>query len=42
MREGERRDFLVWYEKKKSEAFDNRLALETFCQDEVTVLRHVC
>jgi len=40
MSEGERRDFLAWYMKKKSEDFDNRFALETYCQDHVTVLRH--
>ena len=42
MNEGERRDFLAWYEKNKSEVFDNRLALETYCKDDVTVLRQAC
>jgi len=40
MSEGERRDFLAWYETKKSEIFDNSLALETYCQYDVTALRH--
>ena len=30
MREGDRRDFLALYEKKKSEVLENRLALETY------------
>jgi len=42
MSEGERRDFLAWYENKKFEVFDTRLALEIYCQDDVTVLRHAC
>ena len=39
MREDGRKEFLVWYESQKSETFDNRHALESYCQDEVTVLR---
>ena len=39
----ERREFLAWYESQKSEPiFDNRRALETYCQDDVTVLREAC
>jgi len=32
----------VWYERQKSEPFDNRRVLESYCQDDVTVLRQVC
>jgi len=39
MREDERKEFLVWYEIQKSQTFDNRHVLESYCQDEVTVLR---
>jgi hypothetical protein len=39
---GERAEFLTWYEKQKSEVFENRRELESYCQDEVTVLRHAC
>jgi len=42
MSEGETRVFLAWYENKKSEVLDNRLALETYCQYYVTVVRHAC
>ena len=40
--EEERRKFLVWYESKRSEIFDNRQVLETYCQVDVTVLRQAC
>ena len=42
MSEEERKDFLVWYENHKSEHFDNRLVLDTYCQDDVTALRQAC
>ena len=44
MSESERRDFFAWYEsqKKKGAVFDNRRVLETYCQDDVTVLRQAC
>jgi len=42
MREEERRDFLAWYESQRSETFDSRQVLETYFQDEVSVLRQVC
>jgi hypothetical protein len=42
MSESERRKFLEWYEGQKGELFDNKLVLETYCQDEVTVLRQAC
>jgi len=42
MREDERKEFLVWYESQRSETFDNRHVLESYSQDDVTVLRQVC
>jgi len=42
MWEDERKDFLVWYESQRSETFDNRHVLESYCQDDVTVLRQAC
>jgi len=42
MSEEERKEFLMWYENHKSEPFDNRRVLETYCQDDVTVLRQAC
>ena len=41
MGEGERSEFLEWYEKQES-PFDNRRVLEQYCQDDVTVLRQAC
>jgi len=41
MGEGERNEFLAWYESKES-IYDNRQALESYCQDDVTFLRQVC
>jgi len=41
MREDERKEFLVWYESQRSETFDNRQVLESYCQDDVNVLRQV-
>jgi len=41
MRE-ERREFPVWYESQRNETFDNRQVLESYCQDDVTVLRQAC
>ena len=38
MSEGERREFLAWYNEQKFKVFDNRHVLE-YCQDDVTVLR---
>jgi len=37
-----RAEFLSWYEGQRSEGFDNRNALEPYCQDDLTVLRQVC
>ena len=42
MGEEDRRDFLAWYESQKEPIFDNRRVLESYCQDDVTVLRQVC
>jgi len=39
MPENERKEFLVWYESQRSDTFDNEHVLESYCQDEVTVLR---
>jgi hypothetical protein len=42
MRDGERWEFLQWYDCQKSEIFDNRRVLEDYCQADVTVLRQAC
>ena len=42
MSESERAEFLAWYEGQRDRVFDNRLVLETYCQDDVTVLRQAC
>ena len=40
MSESERTEFLAWYKDQKAQqVFDNRHVLETYCQDDVTVLR---
>ena len=39
MSESERKEFLAWYEGQKTEVFYNRRVLETYSQDDVTVLR---
>jgi len=41
MGEGERSEFLEWYEKQEP-PFDNRRVLEQYFQDDVTVLRQAC
>jgi hypothetical protein len=38
MSEGERREFMAWYNKEKRKVFDNRRVLEQYFQDDVTVL----
>jgi len=38
---GKRREFLAWYESHEP-IFDNRRELESYCQDDVTVLREAC
>jgi len=42
MSEGERREYMVWYNEQKLKVFDSRRVLEQYCQDDVTVLRQVC
>jgi hypothetical protein len=42
MSKAERRDFLEWYEGQKAEVFNNRHVLESYCQDDVTVLLQAC
>ena len=42
MSESERKEFLAWYEGQKAKVFDNRRVLETYSQDDVTVLRQAC
>jgi hypothetical protein len=42
MAEGEKREFIAWYDEQKDEVFDNRHVLEQYCQDDVTVLRQAC
>jgi len=42
MGEEERRVFLAWYENQKEPIFDNGRVLESYCQDDVTVLRETC
>ena len=39
MREEEREEFLLWYESQRSETFDNRNVLESYSQDDFTVIR---
>jgi G:T-mismatch repair DNA endonuclease (very short patch repair protein) len=38
----ERTEFLSRYEEQKSVVFNNRQTLESYCQDDVTVLRQAC
>ena len=42
MNAGERAEFLDWYDTQRSVLFDNRRVLETYCQDDVAVLRQAC
>jgi len=42
MSEGERREFMAWYNEQKVKIFDNRHMLEQYCQEDVTVLRQAC
>jgi len=42
MSEGEKKDFLSWYNEQKDIVFDNRRVLEQYCQDGVTVFRQAC
>jgi len=42
MSEPEGREFLAKYEGQKQITFDNRRVLESYCQDDVTVIRQAC
>jgi len=42
MSEGERREFMAWYNEQKVKVYDNKHVLEQYCQDDVTVLRQAC
>jgi hypothetical protein len=42
MLHSEREEFLAWYEGQRGTIFDNRRVLESYCKDDVTVLRHMC
>ena len=42
MRESERKEILAWYEGQIAAVFDNRSVLETYCEEDVTVLRKAC
>jgi len=35
-------EFFAWYEGQKFQVFDNRGVLESYCQDDVNVLREAC
>ena len=37
-----REEFMAWYDGQKNRVFDNKLVLEKYCQDDVTVLRQAC
>ena len=39
MSDGDRREFMAWYNEQKLKDFDSRHVLEQYCQDDVTVLR---
>jgi hypothetical protein len=42
MLHSEREEFLAWYEGQGGTIFDNRQVFESYCQDNVTVLRQAC
>ena len=42
MNDAGRTEFLECYEAQTSEIFDNRCVLESYCRDDVTVLRQAC
>jgi hypothetical protein len=42
MSDSERPEFLDWYECEKDKFFNNRRVLESYSQDDVTVLRQAC
>ena len=42
MSASETNEFIAWYEGQKVEVFDNRRVLESYCQDDVSVLWEEC
>jgi len=42
MSASEKREFLAWYQGQKLEVFDKRRVFESYCQDDVNVLREAC
>jgi hypothetical protein len=42
MSHSEREEFLDWYEGQKGTTFNNKQVMESYCQDDVTVLRQAC
>jgi hypothetical protein len=42
MSDSARCEFFEWYEGQQGELIDNKRVLETYCQDDVTVLRQAC
>jgi len=42
MSESDRKEYVAWYEGQKAKVFDNRRVLETYCQDDVIVLKQAC
>ena len=42
MHAGVRKEFLAWYEARKSQPLKNKQVLVAYCQDDVTVLRQAC
>jgi hypothetical protein len=42
MSESERSYFISWYEGQKPAVFDNTRVLESYSQDDATVLRQAC
>jgi hypothetical protein len=42
MSKAEREEFLVWYADQMTKTFNNRSVLESYCQNDVTVLRQAC
>ena len=38
----ERTEFVEWYDSQRCVLFDNKRVLDSYCQDDATVLRQVC
>ena len=39
---GERKEFLDWYDSQRSLLFDNKRVMESYCHEDVIVLRQAC